>query len=47
MKFCPKCGNVVNFNTYFGAEMCTRCNWEDNTYRKQREERIREEKIFI
>jgi len=30
MKICPKCGKVLSFNSYFGAYICTNCNWEDS-----------------
>lgn len=29
MKICPKCGNVLSFNSYFGAYICANCTWED------------------
>lgn len=29
MKVCPKCGNIVSYNSYFGAYICDNCNWED------------------
>lgn len=29
MIVCPKCGKVVSYNSYFGAYICTVCNWED------------------
>lgn len=32
MKVCPKCGKVVDFNSYFGAYICDECGWEDNSY---------------
>lgn len=32
MKVCPKCGNIVSYNSYFGAYICDNCNWE-NTVR--------------
>lgn len=33
---CPKCSNIVSFNTYFGAYMCKNCNWKDDSYNKNR-----------
>lgn len=38
MKICPKCGNVVFYNSYFGAYMCNTCDWEkriDRNYSKK------------
>lgn len=29
MKICPNCGKVLSYNSYFGAYICTDCNWED------------------
>ena len=29
MKVCPKCGKVVAYNSYFGAYMCSDCDWEE------------------
>lgn len=29
MKICPICGKVLSYNSYFGAYICTNCNWED------------------
>lgn len=36
MKICPKCGKVVSYNSYFGAYICTDCNWEDATIGQKR-----------
>lgn len=36
MKVCPKCGKVVDFNSYFGAYICDECGWEDNSYSRER-----------
>lgn len=38
MKVCPKCGKVIGFNSYFGAYICEQCEWEDDTYNKERVE---------
>lgn len=46
MKVCPKCGTVIGFNSYFGAYICEQCEWEDDTYSRERVEyfvRSREE----
>lgn len=32
MKVCPKCGNVISFNSYFGGYICDECEWEDASY---------------
>ena len=37
MKICPKCGELVSYNSYFGAYICENCNWEDNTRAKLRD----------
>lgn len=29
MKRCPRCGEIVSYNSYFGAYICDNCNWED------------------
>lgn len=36
MKICPKCGKVVSYNSYFGAYICTDCDWEDATIGQKR-----------
>lgn len=36
MRVCPKCGKVIGFNSYFGAYICEDCEWEDDTYSKER-----------
>lgn len=36
LKVCPKCGKVIGFNAYFGAYICSDCDWEDNSYHKTR-----------
>ena len=36
MRICPKCGKVVSYNSYFGAYICTDCNWEDATMGQKR-----------
>lgn len=36
MKICPICGKVVSYNSYFGAYICTNCNWEDATIGEKR-----------
>lgn len=33
---CPRCKNLVYFNSYFGAYICEKCNWEDASYAKER-----------
>lgn len=25
---CPNCGKVLAYNSYFGAYICSNCNWE-------------------
>lgn len=34
---CPKCKNLVYFNSYFGAYICENCNWEDDSYAQERD----------
>ena len=29
MKVCPNCGEVIGYNSYFGAFICENCKWED------------------
>lgn len=36
MKICPRCGEIVDFNTYFGAYICSNCSWIDDSYNKER-----------
>lgn len=36
VRICPKCSNVVSFNSYFGAYICNCCNWEDATIGRRR-----------
>ena len=32
MKICPNCGNLISYNSYFGAYICYECKWEDADY---------------
>lgn len=34
---CPNCGNLVFFNSYFGAYICENCSWEDASFAQQRD----------
>lgn len=36
MKICPKCGKVLSYNSYFGAYICSNCNWEDSLNRTKK-----------
>ena len=36
MKVCPQCESVLGFNSYFGAYICDKCGWEDDTYNRER-----------
>lgn len=36
MKLCPKCGSIVQYNSYFGAYICAHCYWEDAEMAKVR-----------
>ena len=36
MIICPKCHELVAFNSYFGAYICKECNWKDDSFRKKR-----------
>jgi DNA-directed RNA polymerase subunit M/transcription elongation factor TFIIS len=38
MKACPKCGSLAHFNTYFGAYICSKCDWRDDTFNLERAE---------
>lgn len=31
MKICPKCRSVASYNSYFGAYLCDKCGWRENT----------------
>lgn len=31
MKVCPHCGEIVTYNSYFGAYICNKCGWEPDT----------------
>ena len=33
---CPECNSLANLNTHFGAYFCTKCDWFDDTYNKER-----------
>ena len=33
---CKECGSLAHFNSHFGAYFCSKCNWFDNTYNKER-----------
>lgn len=35
MKICPKCGNIVFYNSYFGAYICNSCDWEEKIRDRQ------------
>lgn len=37
VRVCPECGSLVYFNSYFGAYICEKCEWEDATYAKRRD----------
>ena len=37
MKICPMCGELLSYNSYFGAYICENCGWEDNTKAKLRD----------
>ena len=37
MIICPECGELVFFNSYFGAYICPKCSWEDNSYGQRRD----------
>jgi hypothetical protein len=53
MKACPKCEALAPFNTYFGAYICSKCDWRDDTYNIERAKLIQriprtiEEKEFL
>ena len=36
MKLCPECGELASFNSHFGAYMCSKCSWRDNSYDRMR-----------
>lgn len=36
MKVCPCCGRILSFNSYFGAFICDRCHWEDDSVGRER-----------
>jgi hypothetical protein len=36
MKACPKCGSLASFNTYFGAYICSGCDWKDDSFNLER-----------
>lgn len=36
MRLCPKCGKIANYNDYFGAYICTNCDWKDYSPSKER-----------
>ena len=40
MKICPNCGKVLAYNSYFGAYICSNCNWEDSSTGKRRDSGI-------
>lgn len=44
---CPKCKNLVYFNSYFGAYICENCDWENASYAKKRDSYINENKRNI
>ena len=33
---CPKCNCLAHFNSHFGAYFCTKCEWFDDSYNKNR-----------
>lgn len=37
MKLCPRCNNIVGFNSYFGAYICSNCKWRDDTVHRIRQ----------
>ncbi len=37
MKVCPKCGKLASYNSYFGAYMCSDCEWFDDSTRTKAE----------
>ena len=32
MIICPKCGEVLTYNSYFGGYLCNNCSWENVSY---------------
>lgn len=37
MELCPKCGGISFYDSYFGAYICTRCDWRDDSPARDRE----------
>lgn len=36
MILCPECKSLVSFNLYFGAYICHKCKWRDDSYNEKR-----------
>lgn len=36
MRLCPKCGKIADYNSYFGAYICSNCTWQDDTPNRER-----------
>ncbi len=36
MKLCPNCGSIAALNSYFGAYICEKCHWSDDSLNKVR-----------
>ena len=40
MRVCPKCGGVATYNSYFGAYLCEKCDWQENIRNQPKKIRI-------
>jgi hypothetical protein len=36
MRLCPNCGKIADYNSYFGAYICSSCTWQDDTPNRER-----------
>ena len=47
MIVCPHCGSIASLNSYFGAYICEKCNWKDDSLNKTRNQFIEKENIWL
>jgi hypothetical protein len=47
MKLCPVCGSLAHLNSWFGAYICEKCGWRDDTLNRLRIEMEKKDNIWL
>jgi hypothetical protein len=47
MILCPVCGSLAHLNSWFGAHICEKCGWWDDTLNKLRIEKQKNNNIWL